>query len=125
MTCRDLKTKEKRQSRINQARELIRITKLSGLFNNTKWFKLFEWLDDSRMVFDIKLLSENKLRHCDFIRELEDTSVLVDDTGDFVEFIEIELLKFKMDDTLTMYLDNSNIEYIVSAEDLIIQGYRG
>lgn len=77
------------------------------------------------MVFDIKLLSENKLRHCDFIRELEDTSVLVDDTGDFVEFIEIELLKFKMDDTLTMYLDNSNIEYIVSAEDLIIQGYRG
>jgi hypothetical protein len=88
-----LKTEEIRQSRIKQTRALIETKGLSGLFNNTKWLEVFEWIDDSRMAFDIKLLSEDNIRHCDFIRELENTSVLIDDTGDFIEFLEIELLK--------------------------------
>lgn len=94
-----MKTEERRLSRIKQTRELIQAKGLSGLFNNTKWVEVFEWIDDSRMPFDIKLLSEDKIRHYDFIRELETTSVLIDDTGVFIEFFEIELLKFKRGDT--------------------------
>jgi len=124
MKSRALRTEERRQSRIKQTTELIRTAGLSGLFNNIKWFEIFEWIEESRMVFDIKLLSEDKLRHCDFIRELEDTSVLVDDTGDFIEFLEVELLKLKRDDKLTKHLDNLRVEYVDTNDDLIILGYR-
>lgn len=115
---------ERRQSRINRTKELIRTKRLSGLLNNTKWFEVFEHLEDSRIAFDIKLLSEDTLRHCDSILELENTSVLVDNTGDFTDFLEIEILKVRKDDTLAKLLDDLNVDYFDEADDLIIQGYR-
>jgi hypothetical protein len=116
---------ERRQSRINRTRELILAKGLSGLLNNTKWLEIFEHLENERTAFDIKLLSEDHLRHADFILELENTSVLVDNTGDFVDFLEIEFLRIRKDDTFVKHLDNLEVDHLDEAENLIIiQGYR-
>ena len=125
LTGRLLEAEEKRLSRIKQTRELIRTKGLSGQLNNTKWRELFDRVEDLRLIFEIKLLSENNLRHCTFIRELENTSILIDDNGDFIEFLEIELVKFKKDNKLTEHLNNLKVEYFDKADDLIIQGYAG
>lgn len=115
---------ERRQSRINRTRELIRTKGLSGLLNNTKWFEIFDHLENARTTFDIKLLSEDHLRHADFILELENTSVLVDNTGDFIDFLEIEFLKIRKNDTLAKHLDNLKVDNFDEADNIIIQGYR-
>jgi hypothetical protein len=116
---------ERRQSRINRTRELILAKGLSGLLNNKKWLEIFEHLENERTAFDIKLLSEDHLRHADFILELENTSVLVDNTGDFVDFLEIEFLRIRKDDTFVKHLDNLEVDHLDEAENLIIiQGYR-
>jgi hypothetical protein len=115
---------ERRQSRINRTRELILTKGLSGLLNNVKWFKIFEYFEDSRTTFDIKLLSEDNLRHSDSILELENTSVLVDNTGDFIDFLEIEFLRIRKEDTLAKHLDELKVDYFEEADNLIIQGYR-
>lgn len=115
---------ERRQSRINRTRELIRTKGLSGLLNNTKWFEIFDHLENARTAFDIKLLSEDHLRHADFILELENTSVLVDNTGDFIDFLEIEFLKIRKNDTLAKHLDNLKVDNFDEADNIIIQGYR-
>lgn len=124
MTSKPLTQEKVRQSRIRLTKELIQTKNLSGLLNNTKWFEIFECFENSKTTFDLKLLPEDKLRHCDFILELEDTSVLLDNSGDFIDFVEIELVKFKKDPKLTKDLDNLRIEYSADAEYLIIQGYR-
>jgi|GEM_PF-2458542 len=124
MTRRPLTAEEKRQSRIKLTRELIRAKRLSGLLNNTKWFEIFEWISNSRIGFEIKLLSGTESRHCDFIRELENTSILVDNTGDFIEFLEIESLRFKSSKEAAEYLDSLRVEYVDEDDDLIIMGYR-
>ena len=116
-----MRNNEKRQSRIRQTRELIRKRRLSGLLNNTKWHEVFEWVASSRIQFDVKLLSENTLRHCDFIRELESSSILIDNTGDFIEFFEIESAIF--DNNVAKYLDSLGISYIDNANQLIVPGY--
>ena len=115
---------QRRQSRIKQTKDLILTKRLSGLLNNTKWHEIFEWIEGSRIEFEIKLLSETEPRHIDFIRELEDSSVLLDDKGDFVEFLEIESLTIKNDEKSIEYLDNLRVEYTDHADDLTILGYR-
>jgi hypothetical protein len=92
--------------------------------NNTKWSKIFEWIEDSRLEFEIKLLSETNPRHCDFIKELADNSVLVDNSGDFVEFLEIESLTLKRGKKSIEFLDSLGVEYLDKADNLMIAGYR-
>jgi hypothetical protein len=124
MTREPLTTEQRRQSRIKQTKDLILAERLSGLLNNTKWHEIFEWIEESRTEFEIKLLSETEPLHSDFIRELEDSSVLVDDKGGFVEFLEIESVTIKNDKKSIEYLDNLRVEYTAHADDLTILGYR-
>jgi hypothetical protein len=114
---------QKRISRVTQTRNLIVTKGLSGLLNNTKWYQIFEWIEQARISFDIKLLSEVDSRHCSFIKELEDTSILADDKGDFVEFLEIESLTFKRDKKLVDLLDKLGAVYLSETDNITVRGY--
>lgn len=119
-----LKKDLSRNSRGELTRELIRKNGLSGRLNNTKWHEILEWIDESRLSFDIKLLSELNFRYCDFIRELEKTSVLLDESGDFIEFLEIEFLKLEKNENVVNHLEILGKDHIEEIEWVIIQGYR-
>lgn len=125
MTRRRLTDEERRQSRIKTTRGLILTRGLSGLLNNTKWFEIFDWIDGPRMEFEIKLLSESSPRQSNSIRELESTAVLVDDDGDFIEFLEIESLSFNINSKSIEYLKTLGVEYYIQADEVAIPGYKG
>ena len=116
--------REKRQSRLKLTKQYISANSTIGLLNNSKWLNLFEYLDRTRNEFQIKTLMANDLRSCSYIRELESMSVLIDDSGDFIEFLEIDTLRTKSTDDIIKLLDNLNIEYSNYNGFIEVCGYR-
>lgn len=116
--------REKRLSHIKDVKKNISTNFTNGLLNNQKWSKIFEWLDDYSFDFQIKTLLSDDYKTCTFIRELEQTALLINDNGVFIEFLEIEHLKVKKTNELLILLNNLNIEYDDQQEFIEIDGYR-
>lgn len=115
---------EKRLSRLKITKNLILSDSITGLLKNQKWIKIFEIIDIHRADFEIKtLLSENYIG-CSFIRELEKTSLLIDDSGDFIEFFEIYRLKTKKTNELITLFDKIKVKYIDLNDLIEIEGYK-
>lgn len=115
---------EKRLSRLKITKNLILSDSITGLLNNQKWIKIFEIIDIHRAGFEIKtLLSENYIG-CSFIREPEKTSLLIDDSGDFIEFFEIYRLKTKKTNELITLFDKIKVKYIDLNDLIEIEGYK-
>ena len=72
----------------------------------------------------MKILLSSEEQNCDWIRELEDTSILIDDTGNFIEFFEIEKIKTTNHNGLSEFLRLSNFEYDDSQEEIEVYGYK-
>ncbi len=116
--------REKHNSRIKQTRKYILDNSLMGLLNNQKWQNVFEWLEGNKIEFKLITLLNPLERNCDFIRELETNSILIDDSGEFIDFLEIKKLTIFKSSSLITFLNESNIEYLDNSEMLDIVGYR-
>ena len=115
---------EKRISRIDQTKKLILNKNYSGTLNNQKWIRIFSYLQDNNIKFKIATLTGKQLE-VDFIRELADSSILMDDSGDFIEFLEIDqLIINKKDEGLLIMLHNRNIEYQQEESFILIEAYK-
>lgn len=114
---------EKRLSRLKITKNLILNNSFAGLLNNQKWGRIFAVLDFTNTEFEIKTLLSENYRTCSLIRELETTSLLIDDSGDFIEFLEIDRLKTKKVNELITLLDEMKIKYTDRNERIEIEGY--
>ncbi len=120
----DQREVEKRESRLKQTQQFILSNSIAGLLNNHKWYSLFEWIECENIPFGIKILLSGEYRKCDWIRELEDTAILIDDKGDFIEFFEIESLQTVNHNGLSEFLRVSNFDYNETQEGIEVYGYK-
>ena len=119
-----LRNKEKRDSRIKDTRNFIREKTNGSLMNNQKWFRIFELIEQCNSEFEIKTLLSSGIRKADQILELERSSILIDNSGDFIEFLELERLILKNTSELKAELEKLNVEFIERADFVEINGYR-
>ncbi|MDN5205452.1 hypothetical protein QQ008_28980 [Fulvivirgaceae bacterium BMA10] len=91
--------------------------------NNIKWLEVFDWLQNENISFQLKTLLSIEQSYCDFIRELESTSILIDDSGDFTEFLEIEFVRTDSSDALLKFLLGSKISFNQTENRIQINGY--
>ena len=96
----------------------------ASLMDNHKWREIFDWIDQHHLPFELKTLLSDQTRSCDRIRELETTSILIDDTGDFIEFLEIEAITARKTNELIRLLDKLNIDYYDRSKWMEIKGYQ-
>ncbi len=115
--------KEPRLSRIKRAKDWILLNTTASLMNNQKWYRLFLWLENHRLEFELKTLPEYHKRSCDMIRELETTSILIDAAGDFIEFLEIESIAINKSDELIRALKEQRVEFHDHLLKIEINGY--
>ncbi len=115
---------EKRDSRLKLTKQHILSNSLSGILNNQKWQKLFEWLDERRTVFKVTFLLSKVEMSCDWIREIEKTSILLDDSGNFVEFYEINSVKTITSAQLIKFLELNSLDFSETDREIEIYGYR-
>lgn len=119
-----MKQEEIRQSRIKQTKRLILEHNFAGLLNNQKWFRIFDWLNMNSIDFHLKTLNSSDKVICKFIRELEKSSILIDDSGNFIEFLEIESITIKKTDKILFLLKELNVDYSACGSCIDINGYR-
>ncbi|HYF01861.1 MAG TPA: hypothetical protein VEC36_00680, partial [Patescibacteria group bacterium] len=112
-----------RNSRIAKTRKFILSNTKSSLLNNTKWLKIFEELEKNKNVFWLKNLLTENVQKCQFIRELEITSVLIDESGDFIEFLEIESLILQESSEMEDFLIRHNVPFLIQNSMIEINGY--
>jgi hypothetical protein len=105
-------------------KEFALINTTARLLNNHKWYSIFDRLDDINSVFELKILLSNDIKICHHIQELEKTSILIDDSGDYIEFLEIDRLRIKKTNELMTFLEELNVEFIEQEEYIDIEGYR-
>lgn len=119
-----LRHKEIRDSRIKETRNLIISKSFSSLMNNQKWYRIFEWIEQHQSEFKLKTLFSSKNIKIDQINELEKSSVLIDNSGDFIEFLELEQIILKNTAELRVELKKQNVEFIEQDDFIEINGYR-
>ena len=119
-----LRSIKKRDSRIKETRNFI-LKKTSGsLLNNHKWYWIFELIEQHNAEFELKTLLSPEIRKPEHILELEQTSILIDNSGDFIEFLELEHLTLNNTSELKAELEKTNIEFITELNKIRIHGYR-
>lgn len=114
---------EKRESRLKLTKQYIQSNSISGIMNNQKWQKLFDWFDENRTIFKVTFLLSKEEISCDWIREIEETSVLLNDSGNFVEFYEINSVKTITSHELIKFLKLNNLDYSDTNGEIKICGY--
>ena len=119
-----LRNKEKRDSRIKETRNFILKKTSSSLLNNQKWYRIFEWIEQNHSEFELKTLLSSDLKKSNQILELEKNSILIDNSGDFIDFLELEQLTLKSTAELKTELKKLNVEFIMELNKIRIQGYR-
>lgn len=112
-----------RQSRIKTTKKFVVSQTKASYLNNVKWRELLERVEVLRIHFYYKTLLVENWRNCNFIRELEETAVLLDDSGDFIELLEIEAIKISHDERLMSFLEINTIHYFAQGEILVIPAY--
>jgi len=119
-----VRNKEKRESRIKETRNLILSKSYSSLMNNRKWYQIFELLEQQYSEFELKTLLSSEAKKTDQILELEKSSILIDNSGDFIEFLELEQLILKNTSELKTELKKLNMDFFEQADFISIYGYR-
>lgn len=115
---------EQRESRLKTTRQFILAKNLSGLLNNHKWFEIFDWLQSEKNILEIKLLLSGNTIAFNTIYELESSSLLIDHSGNFIEFFEIEFLFISKSNEVEKFLSEQKIDYSIHSEKIRIDGYR-
>jgi len=119
-----LRNKEKRDSRIKDTRKFIIEKASSSLLNNQKWYQIFEFIELCRSEFELKTLLSSDLKKASNIFELEQNSLLIDNSGDFIDFLELEKVTLKNTSELTDELKKLNVEFLEKSNRIEIHGYR-
>lgn len=119
-----LRSKEKRDSKLKQTKSLILEKNYVSLLNNQKWYQIFECIEQNNSEFELKTLLSYSLKKVTAIFELEQSSILVDNTGNFIEFFELEKIIINKTPEIRYELNMLNIELYEELDKIIIQGYR-
>ncbi len=119
-----IRKKEIQDSRIKETQNFIRSKSLSSLMNNHKWFQIFELIEKHQFEFELKTLLSSKIRKNDSILELEKSSILIDNSGEFIEFLELEQIVVKSTLEFKSELDKLNVDFYEEMNNIKIQGYR-
>ena len=119
-----LRNKEKRDSRIKETLNFILEKNYGSLLNNQKWFRIFEWIEQNNSEFELKTLLTSDIKKVNDIFELEHNSILIDYSGNFIEFLELEKLILNSRSELKTELKKLNIEFYEELNTIIIEGYR-
>lgn len=112
-----------RESRVKQTKLYILENTSASLLNNKKWHRILGKLLNEGQSFKIKLLLSDRILTCDFIREIEVTSALFDETGNFIEYLEIEFITLNRTEEMIGFLNELNINYLESSSQITIMGY--
>lgn len=115
--------KLKKLSRSQKIKNTILEKGYSKILNDQKWHNIFEIIDKRNIVFKIKLLVNSNANYCDFIRELNETSMLIDDSENSVAFFEIDYIEINKNNEILALLDNKETEYFMNANSIKIFGY--
>jgi extradiol dioxygenase family protein len=119
-----LRSKEELDSRIKETRNFI-LEKTSGsILNNHKWYRIFEWIEQNNSEFELKTLLSPDIRKSEHILELEQTSILIDNSGNFIEFLELEKVTLKNTPELKNELIKLNVDFYEELNRVEIYGYR-
>ena len=118
-----IKKKEIRDSRIKETRNFIRSKSFSSLMNNHKWFQIFELIEEQQSEFELKTVRSFEIRKADSILELEKSSILIDNSGEFIEFLELEQITLKNTAELKSELNNLNVDFYEESDKIKIRGY--
>ena len=60
-----------------------------------KWFQTFELIEEFQSKFELKTILSPETKKADSILELEKSSILIDNSGEFIEFLELEQIFIK------------------------------
>ncbi|WP_370632431.1 DUF6678 family protein [Marixanthomonas sp. SCSIO 43207] len=118
-----IRKKEIRDSRIKETRNFIRSKSFSSLMNNHKWFQIFELIEEQQSEFELKTVRSFEIRKADSILELEKSSILIDNSGEFIEFLELEQITLKNTSELKSELNNLNVDFYEESDKIKIRGY--
>ena len=118
-----IRKKEIRDSRIKETRNFIRSKSFSSLMNNHKWFQIFELIEEQQSEFELKTVRSFEIRKADSILELEKSSILIDNSGEFIEFLELEQITLKNTAELKSELNNLNVDFYEESDKIKICGY--
>lgn len=119
-----LRKKEKRDSRIKETRNFILKHTSGSLMNNQKWYRVFELVEQNHSEFELKTLLSSDIKISNNILELENNSVLIDNSGNFIDFLELEKLTLKSTPELETQLKELNVDFTEQLGKIEINGYR-
>jgi predicted TIM-barrel fold metal-dependent hydrolase len=119
-----LREKEKYNSRIRDTRDFILNHTKGSLLNNQKWNQIFQSIEMMGFEFEIKTLLSTDIVSSKSILELEEKHILVNHSGNFIKFLEIEKLILDDSSELRSEFDKLNVEFFTESEKIIINGYR-
>ena len=119
----NLRLNKKRESKIKETRNFIIKSKYSGLLNNQKWYRVFEWIELNNQEFEFKTLLSPDLKKTEYILELEKTSLLMNSSNHFISFLELEKLILKNSEELKSELKNIGVGFIEKTNTIVIFGY--
>ncbi|UAB82304.1 hypothetical protein INR76_05970 [Marixanthomonas sp. SCSIO 43207] len=91
--------------------------------NNHKWFQIFELIEEQQSEFELKTVRSFEIRKADSILELEKSSILIDNSGEFIEFLELEQITLKNTSELKSELNNLNVDFYEESDKIKIRGY--
>ena len=114
----------KRNSRIMDSKNFILNNSLSGCLNNTKWKELFDVIEMNNLSFELKTLLSNNIIKCEFIREVENSALLIDDSGNFIEYLEIDNIMINRNKNIKEFLIDKRIEYLEDEKRITVFGYK-
>ena len=92
--------------------------------NNQKWYQVFELVEQNHSEFELKTLLSSDIKVSNNILELENNSVLIDNSGDFIDFLELEKLILKSTSELGTKLKELNVDFTEQSGKIEINGYR-
>jgi hypothetical protein len=119
-----LRKKQKRDSRIKETRNFILKHTSRSLMNNQKWYRVFELVEQNHSEFELKTLLSSDIKISNNILELENNSVLIDNSGNFIDFLELEKLTLKSTSELETQLKELNVDFTEQSGKIEISGYR-
>ena len=119
-----LREKEKRDSRIKETRNFILKHTSGSLMNNQKWYRVFELVEQNHSEFELKTLLSSDIKISNNILELEKNSVLIDNSGNFIDFLELEKLTLKSTSELETQLKELKVDFTEQSGKIEINGYR-
>tara|TARA_X000000950_G_C13545585_1_gene509365 strand:- start:205 stop:594 length:390 start_codon:yes stop_codon:yes gene_type:complete len=118
-----IRKKEIQDSRIKETRNFIHSKSFSSLMNNYKWYQIFEFIEKNQTEFELKTLLSPEIKKANSIIELEKSSILIDNTGEFFEFLELEQITLKNTLELKSKLYKMNINFYEDLDKIKIKGY--